>query len=677
MQDSEQYFADMESEELGEHLSSKFKEWRETMTSNGIENRWAKSYRFYYGMQVNRGTSYTFNDSDLHRVGDNGELVAYSTNHYRNFIRHTMALTTAQKPTFDCKANNTDLETIQKTKVGNNVVEYYMEAKKMSRNAKRAAELCLMMARAFVLMEWDTAKGRPVDSEKAKDADGKVIQDYDGKPVEKLIYEGDVKAKTVTALDVRTDVSLDDWQDCTWWDVRDFQNKWDVASKYPKKRDEILEQSAFDEHGRLSQSSLQWIAEDSDMIPIFKFYHLPTPAMPAGRYQIRLSDGTVLSDGPYPFGDKKNLMRIVPGELYGSILGYTDFYDILPLQEAYNLLSSTALSNQSAYGVQAVAVSQQSSITSEETGGMTFIKVPSPVAENMPKAVQLCATPPEIFTNRQQIEGSMEKLIGINAATRGEPQENLKSGVALARVQAMAIQFTSQFQESWAELLEDMSEFTIHLLKLNAKSERLISISGKRHAGAVKSFTSDDLQSIDTVSVDLGNPLSRTVAGKIEIAERLIDKGMIKTPQEYINVLSTGNLEPLTEGPEAELALIRKENEMLMDGQGTDALVGDAHLLHMQEHKTLLANPEIRNNGEQVSVILAHIQHHMELYKTQDPVWAAVSGEPPAPKPPPAPGPGGSGPVPPGLGGAGPEMTQPPEPEGVGPAIPPPAMPQG
>jgi hypothetical protein len=97
--------------------------------------------------------------------------------------------------------------------------------------------------------------------------------------------------------------------------------------------------------------------------------------------------------------------------------------------------------------------------------------------------------------------------------------------------------------------------------------------------------------------------------------------------------METGNLDPLIEGPLAELDLIRQENELFMDGKGSKvrALVGDAHLLHMQEHRTLISNPLIRADDGMVQEVLAHMQMHMELYKTQDPLWSQVAGEPAAP----------------------------------------------
>lgn len=137
--------------------------------------------------------------------------------------------------------------------------------------------------------------------------------------------------------------------------------------------------------------------------------------------------------------------------------------------------------------------------------------------------------------------------------------------------------------------------------------------------------------------VDLGNPLSRTTAGRMEIADRLLDKGMIKVPQEYLTVLETGNLEPMTQGIQTQLSTIHAENERMLGGHQAAVLTTDAHLLHVQEHLTLLSNPEVRMNSSLTGLVLDHIQEHKNLYQTQDPFFSMVAGEPPAPPVPPGP----------------------------------------
>jgi hypothetical protein len=310
--------------------------------------------------------------------------------------------------------------------------------------------------------------------------------------------------------------------------------------------------------------------------------------------------------------------------------------------------------------------------------GLAVLKGGPPGSQPVP--IQLTATPAELFTNIRGLEAVMEKLIGVNAVVRGDPDHNLKSGVALARLQAMAIQYSSSFQKAWAELLEDCGTFLLELLQDFAKTERMVSLAGKHNKGAMQAFTGDDLLEIDRVAVDLGNPMQNTSAGRIEMAESLLGKGAIDA-KEYVQVATTGNLEAATESEQSQKELIRKENEALMEGKPVKAIVGDAHILHSQEHMTVINDPMIRELAAQgdeqalgiVEAVTRHIEDHKQLHATQDPFWTMLTGEPPPPPPPMGPPMGDMNappmPPPPGMATEASAPPLPPMPE-----MPPPVM---
>jgi hypothetical protein len=124
---------------------------------------------------------------------------------------------------------------------------------------------------------------------------------------------------------------------------------------------------------------------------------------------------------------------------------------------------------------------------------------------------------------------------------------------------------------------------------------------------------------------------------------------MVETPDQYIQVLTTGTLEPLIEGKQAELMNIRSENEALADGRPVIALLTDNHALHISEHKCVLSSPEARMNKKIVETTLVHIQEHITQLQTltaTNPTLLAILGQQPAMGPPPqAAGPMAAAPV--------------------------------
>jgi hypothetical protein len=149
----------------------------------------------------------------------------------------------------------------------------------------------------------------------------------------------------------------------------------------------------------------------------------------------------------------------------------------------------------------------------------------------------------------------------------------------------------------------------------------------------MKEFKGTDLQGISRIVVDSANSFAKSTAGKVELANNLLQSGFIKTGEQYLQVVSTGQLESLIEHEQSQLMLIRTENEMLGEGQMVSAVMVDDHSLHVLEHAVVLNNPEVRNNPQILQAALGHIQEHINLAKSQDPVLSMMLKQQPLAQP--------------------------------------------
>lgn len=650
------YFAKAPNEELIPLLRDRILKFNRYNERTGESRKWKKSYDLYFGKHVDGS-----DNTRIAEVGDDGELTAFGVNHYRNLIKSFLALTCAQKSSYDFRAVNSDQESLQQARLANGILDFYLTEKRMFRYQKQAAEISLVLKSGYVYETWDTTAGRALGVEPALDPDtNQPIIGDDGKPVMKIKYEGDISMQALTPWHVIYDTSLREWSKNKWTIVRTFQNKYDLAARYPKFKDQIEGLSInYDvddfQFWRNFDTSLFTDDQCEDLIPVYEFYHLPTEALSAGRYLKFLTNGITLYGGGYQYtsesGDARlPVLRIAPGEKFDTADGYTDFYEIMALQTAVSSLYSTVYSNQSAGGVQIIWLPDGCNVSEEELGNLAILKGGLPGTE--PKAVNLTSTPPEIFKNIEFIEGAMTKLAGMNSAAMGEIDSASMSGVALGRLQAMALQYSTNFQQSWAEIQEDTGTFSLRILQKFAKNERMMALGGKHNRGAMKSWSGQSINLIDRVVCDLGNPMSRVYAGRMDMADKLLDKGLITDPTKYLQLIQTGNIEPMLEAPTARLELIRKENEMLLDGLKPMALVGEDHIQHGAEHAAILADPYIKLRAEQgdqlasqiVQNTLQHIKEHEELEMTQSPFFFLIAGrQPPPPPMPPPPGPQGPG----------------------------------
>lgn len=611
------YFAAKSSKETVSVLMSRAEYWTNNLEANGYLDKlrmaWAAYHGAYYS-DVSTGHQVTFG-------GTQGELAQLPVNHIRNLAEHIIVMITANRPTMEARATNSDYKSLVQTNLANGLLDYYMREKRMEKYLKRAVEYAVVLGAGFIKMNWNATTGPLYD-----------INEDTNSP----IYEGDAEFTNLSPFDVIMDSTKED-QNHDWLTCRTWKNRFDLAAKYPELADKIIKMPTKSETIKFRFSGL--CQDETDDVAIYEFYHKRTECLPDGRYILFLSDDIVLYDGPLPYRTIP-VFRISPSDILGTPYGYTSLFDLLPLQEALNAMYSAVLSNNNAFAVQNILVPRGADISVQElVGGLNIIE--ANLQAGKPEALNLCKTAPETYSFMKTLEQQMETLSGINSVARGNPEASLKSGTALALVQSMAIQFMSGLQQSYVELIEDVGTGLINMLRDFAAVPRVAAIVGRSHRAEMKEFNGNDLNNINRVIVDVGNPLSRTTAGRVQMAEQLLQMKAITDPAQYFTVINTGRLDVMDEGEQAEVLLIRDENEKMLSGQSVPVIGIDEHKKHIIEHRSLLADTDLRSDANLTKLVLDHIQAHINALKTTDPALLQLIGEQPLPPPaPPGPPPG-------------------------------------
>jgi hypothetical protein len=318
---------------------------------------------------------------------------------------------------------------------------------------------------------------------------------------------------------------------------------------------------------------------------------------------------------------------IKPDSILESPFGYSPALDILGVQQAIDVIGSSIMTNNGINGVQKIWTKSGDNISATDIGdGVTHLQ-----SNEMPKGLNLTNTAPETFNFLDKLEGTIETLSGISSTVRGNPEANLKSGAALALVVSQSIQFASLFEASYNKLIENEGTDLIDKLRTFAKTPRVAAIMGESSRPYQKEFSADDLSSINRVVVEQANALSKTVAGRVQLADTLLEKGMIENPKQYLAVIATGQLDPMTENPQYRLLNIRAENEAMRDGQKVKAVVTENHSDHIKEHSILIENIEAKNDPALISLVLEHVQEHLDLWRNADPAILMITGQQPPP----------------------------------------------
>lgn len=636
------------------HLESKVEQFRNYQRSSAYWRWMIKNWQYYSNLYFDD----QIDSIGVSALGEMGELVGYAVNHFRNLLQHLLTLATRDRPALIVRARNSDAKSLVQSRLGKSVLEAYWRDKKAEKYYKNAVEHSLVFGQGYLVIEWAANAGEVTASD-----------DFDN-----FTYEGDLRFSNPTAWDVFYDLGVPDWDRQSWVIVREFENKWDLIARHPEDKDIILAAPNFgDTYDDTTRPLIleNEIYQDSDAIETFTFRHKKTESIPDGR-QVKWVHGGILSgtDTPLPYR-RLNVLRVTPGELLLSPFGYTPAFDLQAPQEIVNLEASSIASNHKSFGIQNVWTRTGDDISqSELEGGLNHVQ-----SEEPPQALQLTSTPPEIFQMYNMTVQAMEYLSGVNSVARGQPEATLRaaSGAALALIDAKAVQFSSSLIQSYHQMIEEGGTLILEILRDFAQTDRVVSIIGKFNQNYVQQFRGHDLSEIDRVTVESTNPVLNTFAGRIELADKLLQSGMLTTGEEYINVIQTGQIESMLEAETAQLAKIRDENEALMEGQPVNASPYDNHVLHIKECHSLINSVAAAYDSELVSGVAAHIADHVFLLENLEiqkvltvlgypvPIPAVYSQDmnDPNAQPMPLPGiPGGGGAEPIGRPPGGPVGTQ-------------------
>jgi hypothetical protein len=626
-----QYFAALPPDQLIPEIESRSDYWNKYTISNSYIEKIRKSWFYYHGAFFERG-----NDHRISFGGDQGELVQFPINHYRNIALHMLNMTTAQRPAMQARASNTDYKSAAQVILANGLLDYYMREKRLEDYLRQATEYAIVFGEGYVKLGWNPTAGK--------------VYEEDEETGEKY-FEGDLEYTNLSPLDVLRDNSREN-QDHDWLVVRSYKNRYDLIAKHPDLEQAIMGVMSKDDMDKIKFPL--YGTSKTDEIPVFELFHRPTESLPDGRYVIYSSKDAVYYDGPLPYDDIP-VYRIAPSNMLGTPYGYTILFDLMPIQEAINLLYSVILTNQNAFGVQNVLVPKGADINlTQIAGALNIIEYLPNVGK--PEPMNLTQTPKEVFEMLEKLESTMETISGVNSVARGDPGPSLHSGAALALVQSQAVQFASSLQQSYVRLVENVGTAMIKILQRYAKEPRIAAIAGKSNQANMREFSSEDLSGINRVIVEIVNPLSRTTAGRLEIANQLLQMQMIKNPDQYFTVLNTGKLESMIEADQAKLLLIRSENEHMMEGKQVHALVTDDHKVHIAEHLVLLGDPQLREDPELLQLVFEHLENHKTLLEDPNSIgWLTLTNQQPLPPPGMMPGmapPGAPGEAPPPDQGA-------------------------
>ncbi len=646
-------------EEYFEKILAKEKEYFEFLSQTGYLNMCRVAYATYYGFNGYNGE---FESQSLRFSGEDNERVDYVVNEFRSFADQIFNMTVKNRPAFQAQANNTDARTLGQIEASDNVIKYFYEQIFGERKEKEVVKCEGLYGKGYTVMDWDEDGGQDIEIEEP------VEDEQFGKmePIKKTVKTGTFDIRRKYPWDVVSDPYRSEHDNHLFRIVLDTVNLYDTVAKWPLFAKAIESQIDMGvcEFASMFPGSVPNMGKDSDKVVRRTVYHAKCSVLPEGRKSIFIGTKMV-DDGPLPI-DVIPVFDYMSCELDGANIGISDLWNMIPDQQMVTQVMSDAATNIEAFGRPPLAMVRGTDLDIDGlANGMKMMFVDS--MDQMPQVVQF----PQINEVSMKIVEMCRKFMqaksGLNAISRGESDASIKSGTHAALYHAMAVENQSPRAASLDLLRERTANAILMYLKKYAKHPLLVKIAGEDERPYVEEMTREDFVGVQSVSVKTANPLMRTQAGRLQIAELLRDwPGQpLRDPAQIIELLVSGQFKPMYNPTRTQQLRIRRENALLSAGPpvqdvpsgevdpltgqpAVDPMTGlpkmkktvptvpvwmtDNSALHIVAHMEVLAAPDTLQNIAKQQAVFAHILEHMAVYRDGDPDLAGLIGNPPPPQ---------------------------------------------
>lgn len=568
-----------------------------------IRQAWVRNYIAYYSPVVAPSSW----DTSLVFEGVDGELVRMYTPKARKAIQDLTTLITKQKLAFDAVAQTRGSDIVQDLKIGHAIGDQLVEMQRLNVKGRELCEGSLVTGAWFTKTAWRTDRGVPY----TRDDNGTII------------YTGAPEIELLSVFDVFYNVLIPHWEMLPYVECRTIKNRYDLIAQHPDLERELMAlPSANEERGAFKMFGATSEGDDAQVC-IYECYARPSPALPVGRMIVYGADDCVLYDDENKYRDIP-IEPMMPEKVLNTGYGYPLFTSLAASQEMYDNSLSAVATNQAQYAVQSICAPRGAKVSVQDLNGSRFIYyTPQNVpGGGVPTPLQLSATAPETFKFSEILDKVIQDLSGVPSALKGDAPSGA-SGTLIATLSANALEFIAGAAMAYSICWEKTMMHAVNSYKNFSKVEQNVAVKGRNNQVMNRAFKGENLSNISGMKMQLSNPLMQTIAGRLEIAEKLLNMPKEMWP-EYTSVIEGRPVTEIYRGQLSERDNINQENEFLQQGKDVPVLASDDHAKHMQEHAGLLNDPAVRLNGPTNQVILNHLLAHFEQSKTVDPMFTAM-----------------------------------------------------
>jgi hypothetical protein len=703
---TERYWATLPARELAPLVLQRFRDWRRYCRDAGHTKKALGGLLYYHGWNRIRDRA-----SELGLKSGTYDYIHMVVNEVRQGVQRVLAMLASRTPRMEPVAASTSAGAREETIMAREVLQHVARLHQTASLHAEVRKLAFLMGEAYRLCLWNGAKGKPLAATAPSEPGAAPVP---------VVHEGDFENSVCSILDVARDPTVRTWDKVPWVVVRTYENKHELAARYPELATRIrglsFKGAASDDE--FLEDVLDVVARNSstfngDTIPVYNFYHVAGNAVQGGLAFTCLSDSIWLGEptsNPYANAEQPPhahlpVKRLAPDTMWGTTLGDTNVFDTLGLSDATNILWSTQVTNLTRWGIGILGVAKGAGLSKDTLGnGASYLEY-APVAGapngGMPTPLEPPTAPQEMAKVLEAFRGLLAQGLGLNDVAMGQLPFAGMPAALVAQLIEQAHQYQDAFYNAIVRFESDCATHELNCLKRFAQNSRTYETPTDSKGWAQREFTGEDLNAVSRVAFEPVPPIANSLAGKQMQLETMMQMAQAQGPLTFPDIVefyATGALPPSLKEIQNNNLRIAEMQEQLRNARYLQGPNGPQPILDPITGAPMLnglGEPRMQLDPTSVPLImvgmpvwtyiqplmalfheklpmpafeatLATVERCMQVWMATPPPILAVLGAPPAPgtplAPPPMPG------VPPGSpqeGGGGAPPT-------AAPAAPPP-----
>lgn len=562
----------------------------------------------------------------LEFAGPKGEIVSLTPSVFRRGIQERRSLVDRIPQDVEGIAKNTDAESQAQSRLAVGLIKHYRTQCHLDALGMDTYEQALVCAEAYMHVPWDPSKGE----ERMADSSGTGA-----------VREGDFEFSQLSLYDVAHERTGKKKRRPGWWIVRERENRFDAIARWPEAEEALLKAPPYSECMKdWDYDGAMRTSEDSDLdddVAIFYVYGEKSASVPDGVQAIVLDEQTLLEAPAALDYDTCPVFGLVLSRVMFTDDAYSDHFGALEIAQARGAEISTIMSNHKGWGLMRGGIPRKANASKAAVShGLSLfdydhVDPDNPQGAALPPPSSWLLPGPttsaELFAGAALLAKLQDDVQGGSPVQRGDTEATKNdSGAKVAALFSASQQVAATDVRAFFGWRRELYNHVLKTLQAKATTERVVMIAGIANEYTATVYTAEKLRPIDRIDLRDPDPARDSFTGRMATAEVLKGAKDEQERQMLRAIMSTGNVETVTGGPEDARIRIEREHELLRDltQDPPVALETDPHPEEIAKHRIAMSSDSVRRDPEKVARHKQHIAEHVNFITPDHPSFIGL-----------------------------------------------------